>query len=352
MTLADFLSSGNLKDLLHHMPISDANIPQLILNALIPVKLLSEEKKMFVLKTFNLDEKNLAKLSTIQRMYAVPSNDLGTGSLAFMDEKTSYEIMPIRATTQFSAVIGLAYYKGILDIELPNFYESLKLWTIIIKYLSSKTTLLLAYEESTLKFSGNALLVIGEYLNILGQKFSEFTLVVTNLSEDGFVFNAVGSVIVITVSFYFLKQILSYLGEGFLNQMRLTKQRDDQKSQILIKSSGLKTPIVELQNLLGDIKKFEFELSRYKKAKQAQAQKINEKITNLRHDYLLDDEVLITMVDEYLTDLPGAQEKINLFETIKTQHRTTVEQDTLYHNKTHLNLISNFFNTLEVNDLF
>ena len=351
MTLADFLSSGNLKDLLHHMPISNANIPQWILNALIPVKFLSEEKKMFVLKTFHLDEKNLAKLSTIQRMYAVPSNDLGTGSLAFMDEKTSLEIMPFRAITEVSAVIGLAYYKVILS-EMPNVYESLKLWTIIIKYLSSIMTLTLTLPGSILEFTGNALSFIGDKLNIGGQKFSEFTLVVTNLSEDGFVFDAVGSVIVITVSFYFLKTIFSYLGEGLLNQMRLIKQRDDQKSQILFKSSGLNNPIVELHNLLGDIDNNVSELSRYKISKQAQAQKINEKITKLRGNN--DDEELISMVDEYLSDLPGAQEKINLFETIKTQHRKTVQNDLKhkYHNDTHLNLITHFFEGLEVNDLF
>ena len=56
------------------------------------------------------------------------------------------------------------------------------------------------------------------------------------------------------------------------------------------------------------------------------------------------------MVDKYVNQF--YTEKVLEFEDKKKLHRSTVEQDTLHHNKTHLNLISNFFNTLEVNDLF
>lgn len=85
-----------------------------------------------------------------------------------------------------------------------------------------------------------------------------------------------------------------------------------------------------------------------KKMSEASIQ-INEKIKKL--DGKDDDDELISMVDKYLIDFFD-QKKIDDFETIKTQHRSTVEQDTLHHNKTHLNLITHFFKGLEVNRLF
>ena len=107
-------------------------------------------------------------------------------------------------------------------------------------------------------------------------------------------------------------------------------------------------PESDLAKLANEVLSLASENAELESKKQAQAQKIKEKITKLGEKD--DDKELIEMVDKYVNQF--YTEKVLEFEDKKKLHRSTVEQDTLHHNKTHLNLISNFFNTLEVNDLF
>ena len=355
MTLADFLSSGKLKDLLHHVPILKESWPEWIINGLMSFALLPEDQQAIITTTLKTDkvkiERGMQLWVEFKENKSLPLTLSGIPLNPNVEIKyPGIEIHSNKAVAYSVAYMLNDYYDLLRLNNLSALADAFSAFFVLLEYLAEEIRFKTKIREvSDYKYNTTENTTTTVVTPELRDGYTGFSVDYTNIPYDpeswgAFTVKAVSGAVILSVTGLLLYKFLMVVKTAMIKKRQIKYP--------LIKTNGHEDPMSGLAKLANEVLSLASENAKLKSKKKAQAQKIKEKITNLRLENLLDDEVLITMVDEYLIDLPGAQEKINLFETIKTQHRKTVKQDTLHHNKTHLNLISDFFNRLEVNDLF
>lgn len=355
MTLADFLSSGNLKDLLHHVPILEESGPEWIINSLMSFALLREDEQAIITTTLKTDKgkfkRGMQLWVEFKENKSLPLTLSGIPLNPNVELKyPGIEIHSNKAVAYSVAYMLNDYYDLLRLNNLPGLADAFSAFFVLLEYLAEEIRFKTKIREvSDYKYNTTENTTTTVCAPELRDGYTGYSIHYTNIPYDP---ESWGAFTVRTVSGVVILSFTGLLLYKFLMVVKTAMIKRRQINYPLIQTNGLEDPMSGLAKLANEVLTFASENAKLESEKKAQAQKIKEKITKLRLENLLDDEALITMVDEYLIDLPGAQEKINLFETIKTQHRKTVEQDRTHHNKTHLNLISNFFNTLEVNDFF
>ena len=330
MTLADFLSSGNLVSLLkdEDHTSKESKIEKIIM-FLSYIDVLPEREK----------NEHLKKLSINPEDWKLAKGFLYDNVISSIRLK-DYKIKSQRPIFDFYIYTGLSKIFYSLDPSIQiKIYDAL--CNVPVEGFHTIISLLDYY------------LNVGNYVGQIGPLSEHAKRPFT--FEPYFSDTTVGytrNSILAFVSLTFLYTIFTLFNE----MLRKRKLRLDKLDFSLEQAKGTSEEkknhsLEEIETLRLENIILSSDITKRESKKQAQAQKINEKISELRLENLLDDEVLITMVDKYLIDFFD-QKKIDDFKTIKTQHRSTIKQDENHHNKTHLNLISHFFEGLEVNGLF
>lgn len=342
MTLADFLSSGNLKDLLHDQNILKESRPEWIINSLLPLALIPNANDQdVILKYLKTDLESLRKAGIIWKVangYRLSSNK-GIDNIELL-----YPGIVIRSNLALSYMAAggiVGYYFELLKLNglqklADTFIAFFCLFDFLAEYFHQPSREnIFPLVSSELKQNTTSYMVEHTYVSFDPD------------SDEAFKVTFVTRGVTVLFSFGVTLLILNLIRNAMIKNQQIKEQKLP-----LSRASGpnQEDSMSGLAKLANEVLSLASENAKLESKKQAQTQKINKKIFELRGND--DDDELISMVDEYLSDLPGAQEKINLFETIKKQHRSTIKQDENHHNKTHLNLISHFFEGLEVNDLF
>jgi len=326
MTLADFLRSGNLVSLLKDEDYtSEEGTTEMIIMMFSYVDVLSEREKIEYLKKINMDLKDFSIVNGF--LY----NNI-ISSYGYKDYKVDLQRITIDSgafliLSNIFHSLSSAERIGIHDAFYRIPVENFRVLIGLIDYYFNFERLALNENSDSSK--------------------PQYSYKTIEPEDNGFLWIIKAGLVTISIA------ALYYIMYSLNEMLRKRKLRLDKLDFSLKQAKG--TSEEKKNHSLEDIETLRreniillSEISNLESKKKAQAQKIKEKITKLGEKD--DDKELIEMVDKYVNQF--YTEKVLEFEDKKKLHRSTVEQDTLHHNKTHLNLISNFFNTLEVNDLF
>ena len=343
MTLADFLSSGNLKDLLHDQNILKEKKFEEILNSLLPVALIpNAHNQDTILEYLETDQASFEKAGYIWKFVNgirwLPNKGVDNIQLLYPGIVIrSNQALKYTAASGIGGIVG--YYFELLNLNgLQKLADTFIAFFCLLDFLAEyfhqpSRENIFPLVSSELKQNTTSYMVEHTYVSFDPDSDEAFK-VTFYTRRVTFLFSVAVTLL-----------ILKLIRDAMIKKQKIKEQ------ELLSRASGgpnQEDPMPDLAKLATQVLSLASGNAELKSKKQAQAQKIKEKITKLGEKD--DDKELIEMVDKYVNQF--YTEKVLEFEDKKKLHRSTVEQDKNHHNKTHLNLISNFFNTLEVNDLF
>lgn len=351
MTLADFLRSGNLKDLLHEQNILEESWPEGIINYLLPFALLPEDEQAIITTMFKTDKEKFERAMQLWRIFKWKENK-GIDNI-----KLLYPGIEFHSNKVVGYTIG--YYFELLRLNnLSALADAFSAFFCLLEYLAEnlrqKTRL---REESDYKDYNTT--------EVVKYTLRQSTVVSTRQLKDGYTgysveytdipydpnswgtfrVKAVSGLVLLSVTGYLLYKFLMLVKTAMIKSRQIGEQK-----LLLSRASGPNQgdPISSLAELANDVLSLASENAELESKKKAQAQKINEKIEKLNGKD--DDEELVEMVRKYVNQFYKG--KVSEFEAQEENHRIFVDQDEHRHNKTKLNFVSTFFQGLEVNDFF
>lgn len=355
MTLADFLSSGNLKDLLHDQNILKETKFEGIINSLLPLALIpNANDQKTILEYLETDQASFEKARYIWKFLngirLLPNKGLDNIQLLYPGIVIrSNQALTYMAASGIGGIVG--YYFELLNLNglqklADTFFAFFCLLDFLAEYLHNDKRKALPSD-----FVGNVLPTTKTFElapGVTGNINVDITMDVPfdSNSSKAFLITWGGRSVPVFFSVTVTFLILKLIGDAMIKKQTIEGQK-----LILSRARGgpnLEDPMSDLAKMANEVLSLASGNAELESKKQAQAQKIKEKITKLGEKD--DDKELIEMVDKYVNQF--YTEKVLEFEDKKKLHRSTVKQDEDHHNKTHLKLISHFFNTLEVNDLF
>lgn len=361
MTLADFLRSGNLKDLLHEQNILEESWPEGIINYLLPFALLPEDEQAIITTMFKTEKEKFERAMQLWRMVKLKENKSLSLTLSGTRLNPNIEFKYPGIEIHTNKVMGYAigYYFELLRLNnLPELADAVSAFFCLLEYLAEnlrqKTRL---REESDYKDYNTTELV--KYTlrqstvvstRQLKDGYTGYSVEYTDIPYDPnswgtFRVKAVSGLVLLSVTGYLLYKFLMLVKTAMIKSRQIGEQK-----LLLSRASGPNQgdPISSLAELANDVLSLASENAELESKKKAQAQKINEKIEKLNGKD--DDEELVEMVRKYVNQFYKG--KVSEFEAQEENHRIFVDQDEHRHNKTKLNFVSTFFQGLEVNDFF
>jgi hypothetical protein len=352
MTLADFLSSGKLKDLLQEQNILEESYPEWIINSLLSVTLLGEDEQAIITTTLKTDKEKFERAMQLWRIFKLKENKSHPLTFSGIPLNPNVEILGLYPRIEINSNKAVAYsvaymlndYYDLLRLNnLPGLADALSAFLVLLEYLAEQIRFNARISEEALDYKDNAAPAFT--VRTFKDNKTGYSIHYTDIPYDP---ESWGAFTVRTVSGVVILSVTGLLLYKFLMVVKTAMIKRRQINYPLIQTNGLEDPMSGLAKMANEVLSLASENAELESKKQAQARKINEKISELRGND--DDDKLISMVDKYLIDFFD-QKKIDDFKTIKTQHRSIIKQDENHHNKTHLNSITRFFEGL-VNDLF